>query len=99
MTLITNEECTQAACTSEDKQFFFEEHAVGCFEGQLPSSPGEYRYIPLSGSGHLRLLGMLASTGAQRCYYLLDGEKHYFIVIKAARREVLLVHAHAPVTS
>lgn len=99
MTLITNEECTQAACTSEDKQFFFEEHAVGCFEGQLPSSPGEYRYVPLDGTAYRRLLEMLASRGPQRCYYVLDGEKQYFVVMKAPNHDALLVHAHAHVPS
>ena len=97
--LITKEEYTQPACTSEPKRFFFEENAVGCFEDQLPSSPGQYRYTQLRGPGHLRLLDMSASTGAQRCYYLLGGERHYFIVIKALNNDVLLVHAHAPVTS
>ena len=96
--LITNDEYTQRACTSEDKRFYFEEHAVGCFE-QIPSSPGQYRYIPLRGPGHLRLLERLASAGAQRCYYLIDGEKQYFIVITTPTHDVLLVHAHTPVTS
>jgi len=97
--MITNEEYTQPACTSEHKQFFFEEHAVGCFEDQLPSSPGQYRYISLRGPGHLRLIERLASTGAQRCHYVLEGEKHYFIVIKAPRQDILLVHAHTPIQS
>lgn len=37
------EEGSRFAFGSGDKQFFFGEDSVGYFEGQLPSSPGEYR--------------------------------------------------------
>jgi hypothetical protein len=80
---------------SEHKRFFFEEHAVGCFEDQLPSSPGQYRYMPSEGPGHLRLVEALASSGSQRCYYVIEGKKHYFIVLNKPSHGVLLVHAHS----
>jgi hypothetical protein len=79
---------------SEQNQFFFEDHAVGYFEDQLPSSPGEYRYMPFRGPGHFRLVEALASSGSQRCYYLIEGKKQYFIVLKTSNHGVLLVHAH-----
>ena len=79
---------------SGHKEFFFEEHAAGYFEDQLPSSPGQYRYMPFRGPGHLRLVEALASSGSQRCYYVIEGEKHYFIVLKNPSHGVLLVHAH-----
>jgi hypothetical protein len=78
---------------SEHKEFFFEDHAVGYFEDQLPSSPGEYRYMPFRGP-HLRLVEALASSGSQRCYYMIEGKKQYFIVLKTPSHGVLLVHAH-----
>jgi hypothetical protein len=81
----------------ERKEFFFEEQAVGYFEDQLPSSPGQYRYMPLPGPGHLRLVDALASSGSQHCYYMNEGKKHYFIVLKASSQGNLLVHAHARV--
>ena len=82
---------------SEHKEFFFEEHAIGFFEDQLPSSPGEYRYMPSGGSGHFRLMEALASSGSQRCYYVIEGEKRYFTVLKTPCHGVLLVHAHTPI--
>jgi hypothetical protein len=83
---------------SEDKQFFFEEQPAGYFEDELPSSPGEYRYMPLRGPGHLRLVEALASSGSQRCYYLVEGKKQYFIVLKALSDGMVLVHAHPHVS-
>ncbi|HTM38452.1 MAG TPA: hypothetical protein VL156_16995 [Terriglobales bacterium] len=82
---------------SEHKQFFFEEQPVGYFEDELPSSPGEYRYLPLRGPGHLRWIEALASSGSQRCYYMIEGKKQYFIVLKAPSHGVVLVHAHTHV--
>ncbi len=82
---------------SEQKEFFFEEHVVGLFEDQLPSSPGEYRYMPFRGPGHLRLVEALDCSGSQRCYCVIEGEKHYFTVLKAPSQGVLLVHAHMPI--
>lgn|SRR5262245_22570771 len=79
------------------QKFFFEEHAVGCFEDQLPSSPGRYRYLPFDGPGHLHLVKAVASSGPQRCYYLTEGKRHYFIVLNAASEGFLLVHAHTQV--
>jgi hypothetical protein len=70
------------ALDSEPKMFFFEEHAVGYFEDQYPSSPGQYRYMALRGMGHYRLGQALASFGSQRCYYLTEGEKHTFTVLR-----------------
>ena len=82
---------------SEHKEFFFEEHAVGYFEDQLPSSPGQYRYMPFRGPGHLRLVEAFASSGSQRCYYVIEGEKRYFTVLKTPSHGVLLVHPHTPI--
>jgi len=82
---------------SEHKEFFFEEHAVGYFEDQLPSSPGQYRYMPFRGPAHLRLVEALASSGSQRCYYVIEGEKRYFTVLRTPSHGVLLVHAHTPI--
>jgi len=79
---------------SEHKQFFFEEQPVGYFEDELPSSPGEYRYMPFRGPGHPRLVEALASSGSQHCYYMMEGKKHYFIVLKAPSHGIVLVHAH-----
>lgn len=80
---------------SEQIQFFFEEQAAGCFEGQPPSSPGQYRYLAW-GPGHSNLVKALASSSPQLCYYIAEGKKHYFIVFKAANDGTLIVHAHAP---
>jgi hypothetical protein len=74
---------------SEDTQFFFGEDSVGYFEDQLPSSPGEYRYMPFRGVGHFRLVQALASSGSQRCYYLTAGEKHHFTVARISSLHVL----------
>jgi len=47
--------------------FFFQDHPVGYFEDvQLPAAPGDYRYMPYRGPGHLRLMGALKSLGPQR---------------------------------
>ena len=80
-------------CAAEQKQFFFGEQPVGCFEDQLPFSSGEYRYVPLDGSAHHYFIKALAS-GPQRCYYLSEGKPHYFIVLNTASEGILLVHAH-----
>ena len=82
---------------SEPKEFFFEEQTAGYFEDQLPSAPGQYRYIPFPGPGHLRLVEALASSGSQHCYYMKEGKKHYFIVLRASSHGILLVHAHTRV--
>ncbi len=66
---------------SERNDFFFEDLAVGYFEDQLPSLPGEYRYMPYRGPGHLRFVHALASSGSQRCHYLIQGERRYFTVL------------------
>ncbi|HVR24156.1 MAG TPA: hypothetical protein VMU26_12655 [Candidatus Polarisedimenticolia bacterium] len=74
----------------EHNEFFFEEHAVGYFEGQVSSSPGPYRYMPYRGNGHLRLGQALASSGSQRCYYVIEGEKNYFTVLSITSGEVVV---------
>ena len=81
-------------CAEEHKEFFFEEQATGCFEDQLPLSSGQYRYMPVDGPGHHHLIKALASSGPQRCYYISEGRRHYFIVLNTASDGVLLVHAH-----
>lgn len=52
--------------------------------------------MPFRGPGHLRSVEALASSGSQLCYYVIKGEKHYFIVLKNPSHGVLLVHAHGP---
>ena len=74
-------------------QFFLGTEAVGYFEDQLPSSPGLYRYMPYRGPGHLRLVQALASTGPQRCYYIVEGEPRYFIAERISSLHVLQVSA------
>jgi hypothetical protein len=76
---------------SEHNEFFFEEHAVGYFEDHCPFSPGQYPYMPFRGLGHFRLVQALASSGSQRCYYVTEGEKHYFTILSIASYGVLQV--------
>ena len=75
----------------QQNQFFFGDEVVGYFEDQLPSSAGQYRYMPLRGSGHLHLVQALAGTGSQRCYYVVKGEKYYFIVERMPSLHILEV--------
>lgn len=75
---------------SEHVEFFFGELVVGYFEDRLPSSPGQYRYTPFRGAGHLRLMQCLPS-GPQRCHYVVGGKKHYFIVERTPNLHVLQV--------
>ena len=77
----------------EHKEFLLGAEVIGYFEDQLPSSPGLYRYTPYRGPGHLRLVQALASTGPQRCYYILKGEPHYFIAERISSLHVLEVSA------
>lgn len=76
---------------SEHAAFFFEEYAVGYFEDERPSSPGQYRYMPFRGPGHWRLAQALASSGSQSCYHVTQGEKHYFTVLSIASYGILQV--------
>jgi hypothetical protein len=75
---------------SEHLEFFFEDLVVGYFEGRLPSSPGQYRYMPYRGQGHFRLMECL-SSGPQRCHYVVGSEKHYFIVESTPSLHVLQI--------
>jgi len=94
--MIANREGHQARmyCAAEHKQFFFGEEPAGCFEDHLPFSSGQYRYMPLDGPGYHYLIKALASSGPQRCHYVSEGRRHYFMVLNAASDGVLLVHAH-----
>jgi len=75
----------------EHQRFFLGTELAGYFEDQLPTSPGMYRYIPFRGPGHLRLIQALASSGPQRCYYVVEGEPHYFIAKRVSSLHVLQV--------
>jgi hypothetical protein len=75
---------------SEYLEFFFEELVVGYFEVRPPSSPGQYQYMPYRGEGHFRLMKSLTS-GPQRCHYVLNGEKHYFVVEHTPSLHVLQI--------
>lgn len=70
--------------------FFFEEFVVGYFEERLHSSPGQQQYMPYRGLGHLRLMQHL-SSGPQRCYYVADGKRHYFMVERTKSLNVLQI--------
>jgi hypothetical protein len=72
-------------------RFFLGTEVAGYFEEQLPSAQGLYRYMPFRGPGHLRLVQALASTGPQRCYYIAEGEAHYFIAERVPSLHVLQV--------
>jgi hypothetical protein len=76
---------------AERNRFFLGTEVAGYFEDQLPSSPGLYRYMPFRGPGHLRLVQALASTGPQRCYYIIEGVPHYFIAERLSSLHVLQV--------
>lgn len=82
------------ACSAAEHKFFFEERTVGCFKDQLPSSSGQYRYFPIEGPGYLQFVEALASSGPQRCYYEIEGERRYFIVLNTRSDGTLLIHAH-----
>jgi hypothetical protein len=77
----------------ERNRFFLGTEIVGYFEDQLPSCPGQYRYMPFRGPGHLRLVQALASTLPQRCYYIVEGKPHYFIAQRVSSLHVLQVCA------
>ena len=65
----------------EAKTFFFEDNPVGYFlENELPTSPGQYRYIPYRGPGHYNLGQALSANGPQRCHFLLNGHCREFTV-------------------
>jgi len=76
---------------SECKEFFFEEFVVGHFEHHTPCSPGQYRYMPFRGLAHFRLVQALTSSGSQRCYYVVEGEKRYFTVVTLPSYGILQV--------
>jgi hypothetical protein len=78
---------------AERNRFFLGTEVVGYFEDQLPSRPGLYQYMPFRGPGHLRLVQALASAGPQRCYYLVEGEPHYFIAERVSSLHILQVSA------
>ena len=75
----------------ERNRFFLATEVVGYFEDQLPSSPGLYQYMPFRGPGHFHLEQALASRGPQRCYYLVEGKAHYFIVERIPKPHTLKV--------
>jgi len=77
--------------SSSERKEFFEDYAVGYFEDQFPSLPGQCRYMPFRGLGHYRLGKALASSGSQRCYYFAAGEKRYFTVERLPSLHVLEV--------
>jgi len=77
----------------ERNGFFLGTQVVGYFEERLPSSPGFYRYMPFRGPGHFQLAQALVSIGPQRCYYIAEGEPHYFIAERIQNPNVLQVSA------
>jgi hypothetical protein len=65
----------------EAKTFFFEGNPVGYFcADELPTTPGQYQYMPYRGVGHSNLGLALSSRGPQRCHYLVAGERQEFTV-------------------
>ena len=73
-----------------ERDFFFEGNVVGYFEESVPSSPRHFKYMPYRGVGHWRL-GVALASGSQRCYYVIDGEKHHFTVPKVVNYGLLEV--------
>ena len=80
----------------ENIQFFFGHEAVGYFEDQLPSSAGEYRYMPFRGPGHFLLGQELTRKGPQYCHYVVNGETRYFTVARIPRPNILEVSELVP---
>jgi len=80
----------------ENIQFFFGHQVVGHFEDQLPSSAGEYPYMPFRGPGHLLLMQELDRKGPQYCHYVTNGETRYFTVARIPRLHVLEVSGLMP---
>jgi hypothetical protein len=74
----------------EHIQFFFEDMAVGYFDGQASSESGKYPYMPYRGPGHYRLTEALGLHGPQQCYYVLEGQKFHFEVVALAERMIVV---------
>jgi len=56
---------------------------VGYFEDfELPSKPGHYRYMPFRSVAHYNFLHAISSGKPQRCHFVVDGEKRYFLVLR-----------------
>ena len=76
---------------AEHVDFFFERDVVGYFVDGMPTASGLYSYMPYRGIGHYRLVQALKSAGPQNCYYVVDGQKHGFTVVKIPSYGVLEV--------
>jgi len=68
--------------------FFLRGNVVGYFEQRRPPSRGEFRYTPYRGQGLWSLEESL-SCGPQRCYFVMNGAKHYFTVTRIVSNGVL----------
>lgn len=69
--------------------FFFEGHAAGYFLNAEPASTGQCSYMPYRTLAHYRLGQAVTSAGPQTCYYVSDGKKRTFTVIKIPSYGVL----------
>jgi hypothetical protein len=65
------------------RTLLFKDREAGYFKvDELPSKPGEYRYMPYRSAGHYELIEALRSGEPQRCHYLSDGQKRFFLVLR-----------------
>src|SRR5215469_6166325 len=65
------------------KTFYFKDQNVGYFEDdELPTKPGQYRYMPYRSAGHYALIGASQQGKPQRCHYFVAGGKRYFQVLR-----------------
>ena len=72
------------------KTFYFKDQNVGYFEDdELPSKPGQYRYMPYRSAGHYELIGALQHGEPLRCHYVVSGAKRHFLVLRWVEYGVL----------
>jgi hypothetical protein len=70
--------------------FFFEDMAVGYFEGsRLPTEDGRYRYMAYRGPGHAEMWSALYAAGRAECWYPVDGGQVSFSLFRSPESEVL----------
>jgi hypothetical protein len=74
------------------KTFYLEDQhvGVGYFEDEeLPSKPGQYRYMPFRRVEHYNFLRAIGSGKPGRCHFLVGEAKCYFLVLRLLEYGVL----------
>ena len=72
------------------RTFYFNGRQVGHLEStELPSKPGQYRYMPFRSVGHYEFIRALSSGNPQRCHFVVGGAKRHFLVLRLVERGVL----------